>query len=668
MRTTTTRVLASCLALVTAFAQVGCAGCDELPVDEENLRGFWYGAIEEGDAEAPALGWGAALLHLAGEIPAFPGETDTFEDLGVLSSKTVGAAGRYRAEDGSLLFEAAFATGFAAPQEAEVTRLTADELTLRLPDSVAGDRKAVLRRGEGCLSSGLWIGYGTYLNAAAFGPDGRLHFLQPGWGYGSTHPAQCQAAFAYDVEGHAIDVAPDNTVLIARMVRDRDEVDPSAYGIYVRSFDADAQLEDPSAVGAEEKLSDLVTTYAFPHLYVRHLGDGTPVVLYLYGSDVHAFHRPAGGAWVEARGTFQRATLVTVVSPQLLSLPDGSLVVLADDAEEGLRFDGSAFEPWQRPPPHPRYGRPTVLEIDDEGGVHGAWHVRRGVNSDPNLDTWDHLLVGRLADDGEGPVWRTGWAGLGKPHRLRVNADGSYDVMIVLRRDGSSPYGFVHVEGSLSPARWRGSYETHKLSGVEQPRLNYSSERAVEYSSERAVEDELRFSFGAFGPGGALFVGGGGVTYTPSYGLLRNPALELQGPQPDSVLSVRVVGEVAGRIELPSLGLSCDGACDLLVPEGELLPATFYSTGYPSLVMRTHEGHGSSLFSMLPDGTAALTVRSDNGGEDGRTVHLEVTFHPRYTEAATLVDAPSAEGPSTPVALAPDGEGGSFALVQQGGL
>ncbi|MBL8783271.1 MAG: hypothetical protein JNJ59_00105 [Deltaproteobacteria bacterium] len=621
---------------------VGVAGCGssaptDTPVEitAENLRGYWYGSRVFDDPLAasypPA---GPFFLHLGGALPGVGGEgIDAVAEWVGLAPFSLG---RHRLDGDRLMLEALVPAGWNQARNYRIASLTRE--TMVLEAETQPPERYTLQRGDTCAAGGGWWPLEPNLLAGDFGPDGRLHLLQDRV-YGFTVPGLCYPFERAEIQASKVSVGADDVVMLGR-------VDGQA--IEIQRFPA---ITDPTAPlePTVERIEHaaIADSWLFDHLRLAHAG-AVPVVLYTRSATVYAWHRE-GGAWLGDELPLPFTDLLTPTDLEVVSTPIGASGL----AEVWLRrrgapsahvFDGSTWRV-EDLPAHPELGVPTVLGFDARGGLHGAWVVMNRA-----LAVWDPLVVGRYRDG----AWTTAYAGFGSPWGLRVNDDGSYDVLTAIARQSGS-VGHVHVE-ALAPGRWTTHYGPD--------RFLISALLATTYNLESVGVELFMQPWAAFSPDGALLAGGGGEPPTRrGFGLWKNPRLEEAERTRDRRLIIDVVGPEAATVEIPAWDVSCSARCEVFVASQSIVPLQVTSEGLVTLTTSTPQSIGLSQVDRLPDGTWAAVFEPDLVGAVPFDVTLTVTATARSVAAVAVVDA-AAEG-SLPRLAAARGE--TAALVRRVG-
>ena len=583
------------LATVVACGGGGGAADEPVEISAANVRGYWYGdftiPVEEAENDPPQ---GPAMLHLGGALPG----VDGLDALGEWVRIAPFSLGRHRVEGDRLYLEHfSPGVGWGSSRSFVIESLTQNTMVL-LAETTPPERYT-LKRGESCAAGGVWWPLETGIDQAAFGPDGRLHTVQNGV-YGHGVSGLCFPFERAEIETSKVAVSPSNEVFLGHV---------ETGAIVLQRFQAPKDSTDPVAPEVERlELRDAQDSWIYDHLRLGFAG-AIPVVMYARGATLHTWVED-GGEWVYEALPIPDTDNLTPSDLMVVPAP-GELWVRRRGNDTAHVFDGA----WrvETLPAHPTLGIPHVIAFDDDGDLHGAW-----VELSRDLAIWDPLVVGHYS---EGAGWKTGYAGVGSPWEMRVNADGSYDLIVGIARLSTS-LGHVHVSELGELAAW----ETH----YGPDRFAVSANLGGDYMVEDVADQILMQPWGVFGSDGAMVVGGGGEPpFRQPWGLWKNPRREEGERTGDRRLILEFSGSESAELRFPTWGFTCKTDCEHLVPSQSIVPITVKSDGLVTLRTRTPETVGLSHVARLPDGTFAAVFEPDMFGAQAYDVTLEVVAEPR---------------------------------------
>lgn len=593
------------MSLLAALVGCGGGGEAETPVEVtyDNVRGYWYGEltvpVPEAENDPPQ---GPVMLHLGGVLPGVEGLDALAEWVRIAPF----SLGRHRVE-GERLFLEHFSpgVGWGSSRSFVIESLTRNTMVL-LAETTPPERYT-LTRGDSCAAGGVWWPLETGIDQAAFGPDGRLHTVQNGV-YGHGVAGLCFPFERAEILTSKLAVSPSDEVLLGHV---------ETGAIVLQRFEAPEGSTDPVEPTVERlELRDAQDSWIYDHLRLGFAG-AVPVVLYARGATLHTWVEDAG-AWVYEALPIPHTDNLTPTDLMVVAGP-GELWVRRRGDDTAHVFDGA----WrvETLPAHPTLGDPDVIAFDDGGGLHGAW-----VELSRDLAIWDPLVVGRHS---ESAGWKTGYAGVGSPWEMRVNADGSYDLIVGIARLSTS-LGHVHVPKVGEP-----TWETH----YGPDRFAVSGNLGADYMVEDIADQLLMQPWGVFGPDGALVMGGGGEPpFRQPWGLWKNPRRQEAERTGDRRLTIEFTGSLAAEVRFPTWGITCKVDCEHFVPSQSIVPITVKSDGLVTLKTRTPDTVGLSHVERMPDGTFAAVFEPDMFGLTAYDITLEVLAEPRAIgEVTTLL-------------------------------
>ncbi len=573
------RLAALALAVLLALAlPLACGGggspSDPVAVSPETLEGYW---VEVG-TNSP---W-PTPMHLHFGVETFPGEAPP--GLPTVELDGLFVAG-YTLSQG--LLQAHNAAGDRL-LTAQVVSLTGDTLVIDY-----GLHQHTFARVDGCNGPHMWfVPYPQHTNTidakppqvtvrdAAFGPDGALHMIASAVGgyqdaYAVIPPGRCTPWVPkLGPRGQSVDVGPDGRVWV---VASRDQGELRVYDIPPAPWQR-AELDMDDWVTEEPAM----ISNAPPPTRVIADEDGEPLVLWAYGGMLHTTRRTADG--------FQRASMdlrsnssMTPTGLNTKPLPGGDVLIRAGNAHGGVVYhrEGAAAGTWSDwsadvlPGGDGTVlgGRATSFDVAPDGTLYAAWSVGEEATA--------VLTLGRRAPGGD---WETLPVGRGVPWDLRVRSDGAVDIVGAMMRLGGDALIWTHVPSGFAPSTWHQSYLPEGGGAVAQVGGGVLSVNA------------------RFGPSGEIFMGL--PLTTPAW---TRPDGGHYAKRLYQEVTLTFSTSAVTRVDFPTVDLSCDSDCTLLMPVGAVVPVHLL-TASPDSVRLVGTPSWPLGGPPLPDGVAWLAT------------------------------------------------------------
>jgi hypothetical protein len=526
------------LALLLLACDGGSSSSEPVGISSSNLKGYW--------AEVGTNSPWSTPMHLHFGTKTFEGEVPP--GLPTVELNGLVVAGYTLDGDFILGKDAAGVRRFSG----HVVSLTGDTLVLHY-----GAHEHTFKRVEGCVGPDVWFttqfehttptdqvpNVGS-VRDANYGPDGTLHMLASqveGYqdAYAVVPPGRCTPWVPpLGPRGQSLDVAKDGRVWVVRS---------RTFG-ELQLYEIPPEPWKRSDLGTQDWVleEDAMVANAPPPTRVIEDEDGDPMVLWAYGGMLHTT-RIKGDAFIRDALDLKSGSGLTPNTLRIKPMPDG-ILVRGDRSHGGVVYHTSGpqigtWSEWKAatlPGGNGSIlgGLATAFDLAADGTLYAAWVG--GESGQPVL------TLGRKPVDGE---WETLPIGRGGASELRVQGDGSVDVVGSLWHNGGS-LTWTHVPPGFAPDTWHQSYRP-----------------ATDLGTTSTGGNPAAFATIAFGPRRDVFMG------------MPNAAPSWTRPT-DGHYATRLYQEVhltfsnpaITRVHFPTVGLECTADCTLTLPVGAVVP------------------------------------------------------------------------------------------------